>query len=355
MKNLSEEDKQKIVECMGLWLAEGDKKTQSELTFTNNCFDLILFFQENVEKIYTGSNKPRLYVYSPGERILFTKLGGFKKVNNYRDERANRPYYIYKLADVNFIKHWKCLVEEIITKKEFYQFLVSGIFAGEGNIYYDKKSHKRTVRISAKTPVKLINAILNYFEIKYTFVWSNRMYELWSRDLDKIDKIKLTELHPEKSAAFKKMMKSRIEIHYPHHELKRLVYSELGKNPRTNKELSELFRRSHVRILEVLTELRNENKISYLRNKNGNQKTIWMLKEKKEELVNLDKRDILSALNIKNITKIGKLSGLSRKAVSKRFKRYEEEGLIEKDGNWWRLTKMGLKILGIDESGREFL
>ena len=33
-----------ISECVGLWLAEGDNKTISEITFTNNCIELILFF-----------------------------------------------------------------------------------------------------------------------------------------------------------------------------------------------------------------------------------------------------------------------------------------------------------------------
>ena len=33
-----------IAECVGLWLAEGDKKTSAEVTFTNNCMELIIFF-----------------------------------------------------------------------------------------------------------------------------------------------------------------------------------------------------------------------------------------------------------------------------------------------------------------------
>ena len=39
LDNYSEEDLHKLAECIGLWLAEGDSKTNSELTITNNCYD----------------------------------------------------------------------------------------------------------------------------------------------------------------------------------------------------------------------------------------------------------------------------------------------------------------------------
>ena len=61
-----------LAECAGLWLAEGDNKTNSEITFTNNCLELILFFRQVIEEIYKGSNKPRLYIYSPNKRKIIT-------------------------------------------------------------------------------------------------------------------------------------------------------------------------------------------------------------------------------------------------------------------------------------------
>ena len=41
-----------VVECVGLWLAEGDKKTHGEITFTNNCFDLIQYFHKTILKLF---------------------------------------------------------------------------------------------------------------------------------------------------------------------------------------------------------------------------------------------------------------------------------------------------------------
>ena len=45
-----------LAECVGLWLAEGDNKTNREVTFTNNVFDLIAFFSRNIQTIYSGDN-----------------------------------------------------------------------------------------------------------------------------------------------------------------------------------------------------------------------------------------------------------------------------------------------------------
>ena len=77
------------------------------------------------------------------------------------------------------------------------------------------------------------------------------------------------------------------------------------------------------------------------------------MKSKKEEILRIERENILKLIELKNLAKIGRELNLSGKMVSKRFKTYEKEGLIEKYEDWWRLTQMGQKILGIDESGRE--
>ena len=47
--------KKEMSECVGLWLAEGDSKTKSEVTFTNNCFELIIHFHKVVLIFVQGS------------------------------------------------------------------------------------------------------------------------------------------------------------------------------------------------------------------------------------------------------------------------------------------------------------
>ena len=106
-------------------------------------------------------------------------------------------------------------------------------------------------------------------------------------------------------------------------------------------------------IKRILNNHKSENKTDYIKNQNGNGKTFWILKSKKEEILRIERENILKLIELKNLAKIGRELNLSGKMVSKRFKTYEKEGLIEKYEDWWRLTQMGQKILGIDESGRE--
>lgn len=341
---------EEVAECVGLWLAEGDNKTTRELTFTNNCLDLILFFKENISNIYTGNNKPLLYIYSPIKRQLFKELDGFKKINFYIDTRANRPYYIYRLNDSNFLKYWKKLVKITTKNKKMYNNILRGIFAGEGNIKHNIKAHSRSIRISAKAPNILIEKMLNFYKINYKFDFSNRMYSINARYLDISRKIRLTELHPEKGARFDKMMNSFSEKHYKPLELKSLLLKELTKF-KTTKQLSKKFKRSELRISEVLQKLKKEDKIDWIKIK---QNRFWVDKVIKNEYLLVEKRRIISKLMLNSYTSIGKNIGLYRKSISRRFKSYEEENLIQRHNGWWKLTEKGQKLVaGIDESGRE--
>lgn len=340
-----------VAECVGLWLAEGDNKTTGELTFTNNCFDLILFFKEIISSIYFGNNKPRLYIYSPSDRQLFTQLDGFKKINFYIDKRANRPYYIYRLADSKFLREWRVMVNHIINNEYHYSNILRGIFAGEGNIKHDVKSKSRNLRISSKNRNELIERLLNFYKLRFSFDHKKRMYWIRARDIDIAKSIDITGLHPEKNAQFNKMMSYFSEKHYSPLELKNLISSELT-NFRRTKELSSQFSRSELRISEVLQELKREGKVDWIK-KEG--RTYWMHKYKKEGILTREKIDILSELErLKSFTAIGKKLNIFRKSISKKFIYYEHEGLIVKDGSWWKLTDKGQKLVcGIDESGRE--
>lgn len=339
-----------LLYCVGLWLAEGDSKTDKELTFTNNSLELIFFFQETINKIYTGTNLPRLYVYSANGIKYFETLSGFKKINYYIDNRANRPYYIYRLADTSFVKIWKKLVQETI-KEENYIDLLKGIFAGEGNIKHDIKNHNsRNVRISSKEPNELIEKAFRKMEIPINFNQEQRNYWIFGRQLNKLDENNICILHPEKSHKFKKMIESRRECHYSPFELKAMIYNLLIE-PKTTKELSKRVNRTETRILEVLQELKKENKIGYIKIP-GN--THWMHKELKNKIILNRKKIILEALEKnKSYTKIGKATNIYRKTIKKDLEKLKTEGFVEYSNKEWKMTEKGQNlILGIDEAGK---
>ena len=247
----------KVAECAGLWLAEGDRKCNNEITFTNNCFELILHFHSTLKQVYKNKKyNPRIYTYSPKRRPSI-------KVDNciikhYKDQRANRPYFIYRIASVELNRKWKTTVERILTQKEHYPNILRGFFAGEGNIHVSNK-HK-SIRIAQKERLAFIEKILNTFNVNFSFKKRERAYVIYNRkNWDKLAKIKMADLHPIKKEKFWKVYNEFREYHYSHGFLKNKIL-QIAQNPITTREMAKKFNRSQARICDVLMELKKEGK-----------------------------------------------------------------------------------------------
>jgi len=342
---------QKIAECVGLWLAEGDNKTNNEITFTNNCLELVLFFHENITKLYSGRNLPRLYIYSSTPKVLITELNGLR-IKNYMDLRANRIYYIYRLADTGFVKEWKRLVYEVKQNQEFWPEILRGIFAGEGNVKHDlQNNNSRNLRIAAGKRNEFIEKLLQFFQVPIKYDSEKRMYWIHGRHLDYLDAINIASLHPEKEAKFRKMMNSVKEKHFSPHEIEVILLSKLVVF-KGIKELANEVSRSEIHLLQVLRNLKQANKIDCLK---VNGKWLWIRKELKEAFLEEEKRKILR--NLKKYSSVTQLSmgvGIYRKAITKRLKEYQRKELVVRvNRNHWKMTEKGKVIVGLDESGSE--
>src|SRR3990170_6377779 len=123
---------EQIAECVGLWLAEGDSTTEAEITFTNNSWDLILYFHKTVKNLFKVIN-PRIYIYFPSSEDMQEYSLDNIRFRYYIDSRATKPYFIYRIADKELVKIWKEIVEVCTIKEGIYSFILRGFFAGEGN------------------------------------------------------------------------------------------------------------------------------------------------------------------------------------------------------------------------------
>lgn len=341
-----------LAECVGLWLAEGDNKTIREITFTNNCLELILFFQRVIEKIYTGNNKPHLYIYSPTEKQLFYSISGFKRIKFYIDRRARRPYYIYRLADVRFVKIWKNLIVEVKKNEKFHNDILRGFFAGEGNVKHSPlNNNHRSIRISCKLRNRFIEKIMNSLKVKYKYDNNHRNYNICGKSLDKLHKINIASLHPEKESKFHKMIHSLKEKHYSPNYLKKIISSKSDKI-HTSKELARIFNRDHTRIQEILSELKKEGKITYIKLKN---KSVWAKNDVIERFLISKKLSLLKDLNkFGTINELSKNINLGPKSIRRRLRVLEKEDLVEKKKGKWNLTNQGEKLIcGLDEAGSQ--
>lgn len=341
-----------IAECVGLWLAEGDNKTANEVTFTNNCLELVLFFHQNISRIYLGKNQPKLYIYSSTDRILITELNGLR-IKNYVDLRGNKNYYIYRLADTEFVKEWKKLVEEAKQNQELWPEILRGIFAGEGNVKHDlENNNSRNIRIAAGKRNEFIENLLLFFQVPIRYDSGKRQYWISGRSLNNLGALNIASLHPEKAAKFRKMINSVKENHFSPYELESILLSKLAVFKKTC-DLAKEVNRSEVRVLESLRQLKSNGKIDCLK---VNGEWAWIRKELKEKYVEEEKCKILGNLKKYNsVTQLSKGIGIYRKAITKRLKEYQRDDLVVRiNRNHWKMTEKGKIIVGTDEAGSVF-
>ena len=330
-------------ECVGLWLAEGDNKCHNEITFTNNEFGLIQFFHKNILNLFSKYDfRTRLYIYSPNKQIVKTNLK-VDKINNYIDKRANKPYYIWRLASVNLNKQWKEIVGEYKTNPHFYSDILRGFFAGEGNIKAGSHNN-RTIRIAQKKYL-FLEKILSYFDIEFTYRIRERAYCITGKpNWDKLAEIKIANLHQLKKQKFWEVYNSFKEEHYKTGFLKSAVSKTLI-NPITTRNLSQKFSRSLARIQEILIGLKKQGNAFNFRIGNVD----YWTKNPNDLLISKLKKSYLSLLNSpKSTTELAKKFKVCFKSSYNRLKELEKLGLTERlENKKWIKKQTKKKILVI--------
>jgi hypothetical protein len=335
---------EQIAECVGLWLAEGSTTSKREITFTNNCIDLIDLFHQIMNLLFKDySFNQRVYIYSKnGEKILLPYSNCIFKY--YIHKRATKPYYIFRIASVKIIEKWNQIVLEKLDKKIFYPSILRGFFAGEGNVKEGKRS-VRVLRISQAIPKEFINNMLNELNITYNFTSSNRMYNISNKtNWDIFAKYKLADLHPAKKERFWRLYNSYKQVHYDNNYLIKEVYNILDQ-PKTSRQLSTLFKRSFSRIQDVLILLKKKGKIKNFRVRSidywTNDNNLVILSYiKNRYLLFLDKPRLTS--------EFAKEFKVDWQSSSKRLYELQKLNLVIKDSHGlWKKLKTSKRIIVI--------
>lgn len=335
---------EQIAECVGLWLAEGSTTSKSEITFTNNCLDLIDLFYNTINELFKAySFNQRIYVYSKDGREVKLPYNNcaFKY---YIHKRATKPYFIFRIASVELVRKWKIIVDKTLNNNSLVPFTLRGFFAGEGNVHEGKKS-VRVLKISQKTRKDFIDNLLCYLGLIFSFEKGNRNYILSSKfNWDIFAKYKLADLHPNKKEKFWRLYNSYKEEHYKNNYLYLGIYKEL-KEPLTTKQLSEIFRRSFARIQDVLILLKKEEKISNFRVKS---KDYWTNNPNIILISNI-KKNYLDLLDQPKLTsEIAKEFKVEWKSSFRRLSELKKLGLVKigEDNKWKKeLTKKKVIVI----------
>lgn len=331
-----------LAECVGLWLAEGDSKTKSEITFTNNCWPLIELFSKYLFELFRKYKfRSRIYVYSKtGEKLKIYFPKGVIKY--YRDARARKPYFIFRVASVTLVKEWANLVRNTLNNKKVYLDILRGFFAGEGNIKIGKHNN-RTLRIAQKKPNSLVEKMFRQLGLSYKFYKQERSYSFtgkWNWDIFAQNKI--ADLHPDKKEKFWKNYKNFKEDHYPKLYLKKKIYEELS-SPSSASDMALKFKRSQARISETLVKLKKEQRIKNFRVRS---KTYWT-KNKDLIIISDIKKRYLELLNAgsSSTQDIAKALNITWKAANKRLKELEKLGLVRKQAGSWMLANNKKEVI----------
>ncbi len=331
-----------LAQCVGLWLAEGDRKTKNEITFTNNNLDLVILFKRTIENLFF-TKKSKIYVYSKEKdkpNLSFPDT----IIHYYLDDRANKPCYLFRFNSTHLLKEWHEIVNEISEIQECYIDILRGFFAGEGNI--KRGSHNsRCIRMAQKKEMPIINNILNFLGVTFRFKENESGYIITGKwNWDKLATIDVASLHHKKHIDFWISYRDFKEDHYQKFYLKNKVYDSLYQ-PRTTRELSKIFHRGFYRAGEVLSDLKQEGKamnfrvgsIDYWTNK----RDIIIISKRKQKYLNL-LRD-----GKKTIYTLAEALKINNRPVEKRLLELQHLGLIEKKNNEWKITKIDKKIIVI--------
>lgn len=334
----------RLAECVGLWLAEGDNKCNNEITFTNNCPELIIYFHKSLKQFSEQCNNPiRIYSYSK-KGITKVPVEGCK-IKNYIDLRAKKPYFIWRLASVSLNKKWKKIVKCVILDKDLQNDLLRGFFAGEGNIKVTEKG--KSLRIAQKERNILIENILKSLSVTYIFRPKERNYYIFNREnWDKLAKVRIAELHPEKNKKFCAAYSSFKEYHYGKNFIKNNLFEVLDK-PISTKQMALKFKRSPARICDVLMDLKKSGKIKNFRVKN---KDYWIKNAANIIVISQIKQRYLNAFRNNEIStkQFSVMFGVCWKSSFRRLKELEKLELVERNKNkTWSKVKNSRKVVVI--------
>jgi len=337
----------KIAECFGLWLAEGDNKSKNEITFTNNCWELVNLFHQTLISLFKEYNpKIRIYVYSPNNKLVNVPLNNVQ-VNYYKDMRATKPYYIWRLASVKIVKKWKNIVEEIQNYEYLYADILRGFFAGEGSI--KESSHSsRVIKISQAKRLEIIEKIMNYLKIEYRFSYYHRDGYVIQRkeNFDRLAKISIADLHPVKKDKFNIMLSNYKENHYKTNYIKNKLIGIFNSDKLYNaQQLAKIFNRSIDRISEILVELKKD-KIA--KNFRVRSKDYWIGENQNVVIISSIKYKYLNILksDAKRTKDISEKAGVCSKAAFNRLNELQKLGLVRRrDDKMWELISTDKEVI----------
>lgn len=333
--NKISDTKKKIAECAGLWLAEGSTRSKSEITFTNSCLDLVDLFYKTINQLFENCNyNQRIYVYTRNGKKITLPYNDCV-IKYYIHKRATKPFLIFRIASVKLVKEWNKVVNEVLSARKLSPYIIRGFFAGEGNIK-EASHNSRVLRVSQKEQKEFIDNMLKNLNIKYKYSLKERSYNIsGKKNWDIFAKLRLADLHPDKKEKFWKVYQNFKEEHYDKNFIINNILPILNE-PKTTRQLSQIFNRTPARIQDVLISLKKQKRIRNFRVKSVD----YWTNNLDLVIISKIKKDYLLLLNEpKQTSEFAKHFKVDWKSSFKRLKELERLNLTrrQENGRWIKL------------------
>lgn len=334
-----------LAQAVGLWLAEGDRHSRSEITLTNSRPELIHFFHGALSNVLAIQHSPRIYVYLPPGRRYFVKPIAGVRYRIYSHRHATRPFFIYRISGVQMTEKWKRIVSAALRRVPNYQGILQGFFAGEGNIKYIVSTRSRVLRVAQGKPFPIFENIMDHFGIRFHYEVRERAYVVSGREnLESLWRLDVATLHAPKRAKFHYMLSTYQQHHYARKFLENRVYQRLSR-PVTSRSLAHDFERTQSRLQRVLRSLKEKNRIKNFRVRSTD---YWIRTDSDCLVISEQKHQILSLLDKpRRLFELSKALGKDPKSVIRRLRELERFALVRKKDSYWQAmaTKKSVIVL----------
>ncbi len=191
--------------------------------------------------------------------------------------------------------------------------------------------------------MNFVERILRHYEVSFLYEVSGRNYLISGREnLEKLQRIGITELHSKKHAKFLAMLDSYKQRHYQRDSLPPLVLGALFA-PMTTHEVAKSIERGDARAYQVLSDLRRREQIEVYKVRST---YYWIRTDQRSVVISLEKSRILDVLIVpRRPYEISVMLSRDQKTIARRLTEMARLGLVEKVNSNWRKVQGEKRVI----------
>ena len=234
-------------------------------------------------------------------------------------------------------------MEQVLSTPANFPAVLRGFFAGEGSVKFTKNHGNRVIRIAQKARNPVVEKMLRYIDVEFTFIPGHRTYEIYGRgNIEKLAGIRLANMHPDKHARMVSLLAGYRQRHLKRNTLKPEILLAIS-TPRKSSEIAEMFGKSISRAAQVLVSLKKEGKAQFFKVGSSG---FWVRSDAKLIIISRRKSEYLNQLAApKSTAHLARTMRVCPRAAKRRLNELERLGLVCNVGGRWNKMNNASDVL----------